>query len=113
MFIKKGIKYSAGNDNGGGGGAGNDKLTFNNPEEAAKALESKGYVVRTVDQENEYISNRLKDEIGNKVKEIHSRYDQDIKELTGFEKEDNEKKDNSNIDRFFNDNTNIFCKRKR
>jgi membrane-associated HD superfamily phosphohydrolase len=90
VIIKKGINYNAGIDNGGGG-AGNDKLIFNSPEEAVKALESKGYVVRTVDQENEYISNRLKDEIGNKVKEIHSRYDQDIKELTGYEKQDNEK----------------------
>jgi hypothetical protein len=54
-------------------------------------LKSKGLVVRTKDEETEFINNYEKNVIGPKIKSVHDQYDNDLFELTGEKKLPTEK----------------------
>lgn len=62
-------------------------------------LKAEGVVIRNADEEKEFISNyektvipeKVKAQIGEKVKEVHDQYDNDLFELTGERKQGTEK----------------------
>lgn len=68
-------------------------------DDVLTAVKSEGLVIRTKDEETEYLSNyekniipsKVEAEIGKKVGEVHNRYDADIFEATGLKKGPNEK----------------------
>lgn len=60
-----------------------------------QTLGGAGYIVRSTDEENTFKSNLLEqgvsDKIGDRVREIHTQYEQDIASTTGYKKEGTEK----------------------
>jgi hypothetical protein len=68
-----------------------------------QALQSKGYVVRSQDQEKEFLTNYEKNQlepkinqlfeqkIGERIRQVHDQYDKDLLEMTGQRKDVNEK----------------------
>lgn len=68
-------------------------------EDVLTVVKGEGLVLRTKDEETEFLTNyekniipqKVEAEIGKKVGEVHTRYDQDIFEATGLKKGPNEK----------------------
>lgn len=68
-------------------------------EDVLTVVKGEGLVIRTKDEETEYLTNyekniipsKVEAEIGKKVGEVHNRYDADIFEATGLKKGPNEK----------------------
>lgn len=62
-------------------------------------LKTSGLIIRSADEEQEYLTNyekniipgKVEAQIGQKVKEVHDRYDTDLFEITGEKKNPNEK----------------------
>lgn len=67
--------------------------------EVLNLIKADGFVIRSKDEDATYIANHEKNvipglvsqQIGDKIKEVHDRYDQDIFDATGLKKDPNEK----------------------
>ena len=59
--------------------------------EAQSHLESKGHIIRTKEQDDQYIGSQVEAKIKDQISTIHKRYDEDLFELTGERKNPTEK----------------------
>ena len=60
-------------------------------DEAIKLLRGEKYVVRTPDDENNYLENHTKDAVNSKVREMFEMFTATVKESSGIEPQNNEK----------------------
>lgn len=70
-------------------------MTEEEKNKAIQELTAAGYLVRTIDDEAKFLKNfkesEVEKEIGNRIGQVHQRYDDDLFELTGKKKESGQK----------------------
>lgn len=67
-------------------------LTFATVEDAVKHLETnEKFIIRDPDQEKQFLENYTKKLIDDKTREFHSTFENNVRDLTGIDREDNEK----------------------
>lgn len=87
--MKRIINFEGGGPGDGGGGGG---LTFESTEAAVAALEKDhGFIIRSQEQESEFLTNHTKNAIGDKTRELYSTFENEISRITGLEKQPEEK----------------------